>query len=1207
MKLGKIDFPKPLLDALHDNELVVFAGAGVSMGEPACLPNFGSLSSIVGKGTGKTQHADEKPEQFLGRLQDQFVKVHARAARALSQNVLQPTDLHGNLLRLYPKAGPVRLVTTNFDLLFELAAVGMFDDFPEIFRAPALPLGYDFCGIVHGSVAYPDQMVLTDKDFGSAYLTEGWAQRFLVELFSNLVTRKKFVILFVGYSHDDTIMNYLVRALPTGFEGQRFIMTGSKEEKPLNDSRSLGIEPIVFPQPNKGDFSELNTGIHSLAELKHQRVAQWKAKITKIAQSSSPVDKNKQAFIEYALGTERNTRFFVDADPDSDWIDWLDERGFLKNLFGNNAFDGRDRLLSWWLAKCFVYNDSTKLFSLIAKHNSRIHPRFWDHIASKLNRDTEASSDKTVLSRWISMLLSTVPEEGHTPDGGYVYTSNCLGAIAKHCVEQQMLSDSLLIFDAMIQGRVSVRDVYRLPFGGEDEENLQISVEQPALGKYDELNELWQGLYPYRCLVAVPLLERVIRRLEDQYLSFRTWTELDIKLERVSEARFAIEDREQNVGRDESDVLIDVARDCLDWLVSKQREVAAQWCHRLAKSDSPLQHRLAVYALAKREDLTPDDKIQWLLAHFGLHEYSLRYEVWKVVQETYSAANPQCRKSVIDDVFSYRSTVAGPHENGESEAQVHIDWLQWLLQSDPGCSLGRQALDTVLAKYSHLRPREHPDRTSWIQHGYPDFLRPLTAQNLLAKPAADCLDDLLLVETTPWRDPENLDEIRAVAEASKQNFTWSLELANALAQDGNWEAFPWRGLIRAWSEMKFDESQHNEVFFWLAKAEVHSNHGYETANALYALVKSDGPPHVLSLLPRANQIAVALWKSVNLTVTFDPKRGWFESSIDYPVWGLTNYWLSTACLWRKRQAPVPTTLSEEYRQSLTDIIKDPSPFGGLGKSLLANNLAFLLDADEHWTREHLLPLFEPGNADFQPAWDGFVRIRRMDSSVTGAMADLFLKAVKRINADLVNNRRGVTQFHEDFIRCYTQMTQDSPEDALEKWIPRLFDSSTQDASSHTTEHVRFSRDCRTIAEIFASEMTSRLQKMRDGEKQELWQRWLKDYWQNRLDGVPAPLTPREADLMLDWLIELEIVFPDAVEIAVEMPRTPLLGSRILSHIEINDTPQKHLEAVATLFIYLWDCDPSYMRNSDKKLIDLLLLSNLLPRLKGELEDIRVQL
>jgi hypothetical protein len=40
-----------------------------------------------------------------------------------------------------------------------------------------------------------DRMVLTDSDFGSAYLTEGWATRFLQRLFTHNV------VMFIGYSH----------------------------------------------------------------------------------------------------------------------------------------------------------------------------------------------------------------------------------------------------------------------------------------------------------------------------------------------------------------------------------------------------------------------------------------------------------------------------------------------------------------------------------------------------------------------------------------------------------------------------------------------------------------------------------------------------------------------------------------------------------------------------------------------------------------------------------------------------------------------------------------------------------------------------------------------------------------------------------------------------------------------------------------------
>src|SRR5688500_15248727 len=60
---------------------------------------------------------------------------------------------------------------------------------------------------LHGAVQRPSsRLVLTDRDFGQAYLADGWATRFLMEMF------REFTVLFVGYSHQDLVMCYLVDA-----------------------------------------------------------------------------------------------------------------------------------------------------------------------------------------------------------------------------------------------------------------------------------------------------------------------------------------------------------------------------------------------------------------------------------------------------------------------------------------------------------------------------------------------------------------------------------------------------------------------------------------------------------------------------------------------------------------------------------------------------------------------------------------------------------------------------------------------------------------------------------------------------------------------------------------------------------------------------------------------------------------------------------
>jgi hypothetical protein len=51
--------------------------------------------------------------------------------------------------------------------------------------APFLPPVRRFSGIcyLHGSVDGPNDMVLTDKDIGRAYMDEGWALRFAHSMF----------------------------------------------------------------------------------------------------------------------------------------------------------------------------------------------------------------------------------------------------------------------------------------------------------------------------------------------------------------------------------------------------------------------------------------------------------------------------------------------------------------------------------------------------------------------------------------------------------------------------------------------------------------------------------------------------------------------------------------------------------------------------------------------------------------------------------------------------------------------------------------------------------------------------------------------------------------------------------------------------------------------------------------------------------------
>ena len=303
-------------------------------------------------------------------------------------------------------------------------------------------------------------------------------------------------------------------------------------------------------------------------------------------------------------------------------------------------------------------------------------------------------------------------------------------------------------------------------------------------------------------------------------------------------------------------------------------------------------------------------------------------------------------------------------------------------------------------------------------------------------------------------------------------------------------------------------------------------------------------------------------------------------------------------LWRKQQDPKPTVLSDEYCTALSDIVWDKSLPGRLGRTILASRFAFLLAVDETWTQENLLPLFKPDSDDFQAAWDGFLsrvvgdfnRVLDFNHAVAKAMDKPSRKAAKQIDSLLSGQRNR-------FIKYYIYMLVNFAKDPLCKWIPKLLRYGSKET-----------KDC------FASEVGIHLYYMDELEQQDnseqqkkWWQHWLKRYWENRLQGVPAVLESSEVERMLDWLLHLTSVFSEAVDLAVQMPQTPLENCGVIYELSDSDLLQNHPEAVAKLLIYLWECDRRYARYPGQKIINELLPLNISSELKRELEEIKVQL
>ena len=848
----------------------------------------------------------------------------------------------------------------------------------------------------------------------------------------------------------------------------------------------------------------------------------------------------------------------------------------------------------------FAYSYANRFFLLIDKHNTRLHPHFWYDLAYLIGRDREASWDKDLLSRWISLLLAAIQGSVNTNLLGPMDIDNLLQRIGELCIQYEMLGSLLQIFDTMMDSRLRLRGGFPLPSDDENSEDLLFNVELPLIGDYHALQPLWQGgLKPKRSQVAEPLLNRVIKHLEDRHITLCAWQKADRNWDPTIDSRSVIESHGQIGSFDSIDVLIDAARDCLEWLASNQADAAAQWCDRLVCSDAPLLRRLAVHGLSKREDLMADNKIDWLLTNRCLHEWPVRCEVFRAVELVYPEASIECRKVLIKAVWACRNPVEEDPDKRKYAAKRLFDWFNRLHQSDSDCDLARQARNAVLREYPNFG--EPPDRTHRSRLSRSVMQSHWTPEELLATPAADFLDDLLPFQNTEWEEPNRRRLIDNVAEAATQDFDWSLDLADILGEAEEWEADFWSTLIHTWSRMELEEDRNRKMFYRLGRVELYPKHSREIADVLCALVQHDGPSYALNLLPQANAIAVALWHYLDRTEPIEERDDWLDSAFYHPAGHLANFWRWGFVLWREHQDPKPTVFSDEYRAALSDIVKDQSLPGRFGRTVLASQFAGLLALDETWTREYILPLFKPASDDFQAAWDGFLTRERLNPAVVEVMADLFLKAVERINSDLFSQR-------DRFIKYYIYMFDYLTGDPLDKWIPKFFQYASHEMPATTGVPMLFPRKIQETKDFFAAEVDNRLRRMDEAKQQEWWQHWLKYYWKNRSQGVPAVLESGEIAHMLNWLPHLTPVFPEAVDLAVRMPEGVLQGCRVIEELNRSNLWRRHPESVVKLLIYLRECNlPRYSWDSARDLIDLLILLDISPERRQELQEIRIQL
>lgn len=363
---GGPDIPAVLIAAQERGQVLFVCGAGVS--RMAGLPLFrGLVEKVYATLSEDWKHhvAERAVMDEDGRLAGQYDRMlrslerrleassvrrgqgmRARIRNAVRAALVAPVGAsltnHLALLELSRDAdGTIRLLTTNFDTLFERAWKARFGKAVDSYAGPAMPqpktAGCNGVLHLHGRLADDDhdlsetELVLTSAEFGDAYLRSGWATRYIYDMV------RAHTLVLIGYQAEDPPMRYLLEALEADRERYHDLnpvyafapADDGNDEEEIALWRAKGVEPIIYCAPDN-DHSSLYRSITQWRDYA-QDPTTWRRSRLEATFRSDPAQLSESgvAACHWLLGHGDAPELLGDLSPSAPWLGYLARRGII--------------------------------------------------------------------------------------------------------------------------------------------------------------------------------------------------------------------------------------------------------------------------------------------------------------------------------------------------------------------------------------------------------------------------------------------------------------------------------------------------------------------------------------------------------------------------------------------------------------------------------------------------------------------------------------------------------------------------------------------------------------------------------------------------------------------------------------------------------------------------------------------------------------
>ncbi len=1098
---GDVELPDEILDAHERGELVFFVGAGASLSEPSNLPTFNELARRLAQLASHPFSESGGLDFFIGQLESlpQGFDAHFHTHNLISDPTSRFNLLHRAIADLAGVGGAFHVVTTNYDDHLASAVDSGTVTIPDIWHAPALPLGRDFTGLVHlhGSVRRPkEELILTDRDFGHAYITDAWAARFLLPMFD------RYTVVFIGYSHDDVIMRYLALGLPSSAKGmasKRFAFT----DDPSNSKWGyLGIRPISYPVVGH-DHQALVAALTAWASRAKMGQTDHRARVQAIVGGGTALPLPDRDYLRDRIQTTDGANDFAIATrqlPDEsklEWLMWLEDLPKFRALFSPADIPDAAAHLGNWFAGTFVA--SASLNGAALQTLQRLGQSMTNSLYQTVTRIANdlSKQDMSAGVRWQALLATsiygqTAPRKSDhlmpfLPDSTARSMPVLRTALRPFLtLQHRWFVDESAAHTTSPDAKVTWNsDDYALTH------HVLLVVQESGAG-----DRSLAGVLEDSIVAAYDLL--------DAYHGKRDWDPLAYH-------RSAIEPHAQDALREPLDAVIDGLREYGIKALPHWPDLPDRWW----SLDRALMQRLALHLVANDPERSADDKLSWLLDRTGLYASYLKHETYQVLLAAVDAATPSIKQRIMNatgDGPDYREEIP---DRDHHLAYAKYNLLAWLTRAAPEWGEAQAAFDAIQTENPDFAVRERPDFDTWMTSGTWGGKPPMDIEEFiqaLARDPTDALEELLSHDYSErhFDQPDWLDALGLVRQAAERRPDLGVELWDAvLGRDGLDEKQDdlWRAIAEGWGNAHLGDSGRRaaeRLTALLPDADSAYAIGHFLLDQIREQIDTDESP----VLESMRELARALWSEQAPGFSHRDSTPLSHAPLYLNSWPgfLAQYWGGEIDRRWRHSREEWAGLSNEESEALVALLNDNQEALDATQTALAGDLFFYFAADPDFAAAHLLPLFnDPQRHVF--AWHPFLQHPRWNDRILEA--GLFDNIVAELS--LLHELPDQT-LHSIFLGFVTSVVSYAGITSSDR--TRLLDQTV--LASDGSHAASFAE---TVARFLREDGV-------DGA--EAWRQWLGNHLERRVNGQPRVASAEELMCWADVVPAVGEFVPAAV-------------------------------------------------------------------------------